>query len=189
MIETELPPFDEVTGAAIGTVFNAATAWIVGYWTRELGRAPEPGEFEPLTQCFWEMGREVRAGDYLLAIEALQRLSRRIAASFDAYDVFVNPTMSEPPAPIGEITSTADDPMRALARGGRTVAYSGVIANFTGQPAMSVPAGENADGLPMGVHVLGRFGDEATLVRLAAQLERARPWADRAPPIATGPGA
>jgi len=189
VIETSLPPFDEVTGNAIGTVFNAATAWIVGYWTRVLGRGPEPGELEPLTQCYWEMGREVRAGDYLLAIEALQRLSRRIAASFGAYDVFVNPTMSEPPAPIGEITSTVDDPMRALERGGRTVAYSGVIANFTGQPAMSVPAGESADGLPMGVHVLGRFGEEATLLRLGAQLERARPWADRAPPVVAGPHA
>jgi amidase len=186
VLETELPPFDEVTGAAIGTVFNAATAWIVGYWTRELGRAPAPGELEPLTQVYWEMGRETRAGDYLMAIEELQRLSRRIGRAFDAFDVFLNPTMSEPPAPIGEITSTADDPMRALARGGRTVAYSGVIANFTGQPAMSVPAGENAAGLPMGVHVLGRFGDEATLLRLAAQLERARPWAERVPPVAGG---
>jgi amidase len=188
VVETELPPFDEVTGGAIGTVFNAATAWIVGYWTRVLGRGPEPGELEPLTQAYWEMGREIRAGDYLLAIEQLQRLSRRVAHAFDDFDVFVNPTMSEPPAPIGEITSTPDDPMRALARGGRTVAYSGVIANFTGQPAMSLPAGENGDGLPMGVHVLGRFGDEATLLRLAAQLEQARPWADRAPPVAAGLG-
>ncbi len=181
VVEADLPPFDEVTGAAVGTVFNAATAWIVGYWTRELGRGPEPGELEPLTQRYWEMGREVRAGDYLMAIEALQRLSRRIAHAFAGFDVFVNPTMSEPPAPIGEITSTTDEPMRALERGGRTVAYSGVIANFTGQPAMSVPAGERVHGLPMGVHVLGRLGDEATLLRLAAQLERAQPWADRAP--------
>jgi amidase len=181
VVDAELPPFDETTGAAIGTVFNAATAWIVGYWTRVLGRAPEPGDLEPLTQCYWELGREIRAGDYLLAIESLQRLTRRIAQFLGPYDVFVNPTMSEPPAPVGEITSTSDDPMRALARGGRTVAYSGVIANFTGHPAMSVPAGLNADGIPMGVHVLGRFGDEATLLQLAGQLERARPWADLAP--------
>ena len=184
LVETELPPFDEVTGGAIGTVFNAATAWIVAYWSRVLGRAPEAGDLEPLTQCYWEMGREVRAGEYLAAIEALQRLSRRIARAFDAFDVYLNPTMSEPPARLGEITSTPDEPFRALERGGRTVAYSGVIANFTGQPAMSVPAGTTADGVPTGVHALGRFGDEATLLRLAAQLERARPWDDRVPPIA-----
>jgi amidase len=186
VIEAELPPFDQVTGSAIGNVFNAATAWIVGYWTRVLGRGPEPGELEPLTQCYWEMGRDVRAGDYLQAIEALQRLTRRIARFLEPYDVFVNPTMSEPPVPIGEITSTADEPMRALERGGRTIAYSGVIANFTGHPAMSVPLWWNDDGLPIGTHVLGRYGDEATLLQLAGQLERARPWADRAPAVVAG---
>ena len=97
--------------------------------------------------------------------------------------MFLNPTMSEPPAPIGEITSTADDPTRALERGGRTVGYSGVIANFTGNPAMSVPLWWNAGGLPIGVHFLGRFGDEAGLLRLAAQLEHARPWARRTPEV------
>jgi amidase len=183
VVEADLPPFDEVTGNAIGTVFNAATAWIVGYWIRELGREPGPGELEPLTRCFWEQGREVTAAAYLMAIEELQRLSRRIAAFLHGFDAALNPTLSEPPARIGEITSTPEEPTRALARGGRTVGYSGVIANFTGQPAMSVPLWWNEEGLPIGVHFLGRFGDEATLLQLAGQLERARPWASRRPPI------
>jgi amidase len=84
---------------------------------------------------------------------------------------------------IGEIVSTADEPLRALERGGPTVAYAGVVANLTGNPAMSVPLFWNGDGIPIGVHFLGRFGDEATLFRLAAQLETARPWRDRRPPV------
>lgn len=84
---------------------------------------------------------------------------------------------------VGWITSTPEDPYRALKRGGRTVAYAGVVANLTGNPAMSVPISWNADGLPIGVHLLGRFGDEATLIRLAAQLKDVHPWADRLPTV------
>jgi amidase len=63
------------------------------------------------------------------------------------------------------------------------VRYAGIVANLTGNPAMSVPLWWNDEGLPIGVHVLGRFGDEATLIRLAAQLEAAQPWAGRRPPV------
>ena len=72
---------------------------------------------------------------------------------------------------------------RALEAGGATVAYAGVVANITGNPAMSVPLWWNGDGLPIGVHFLGRYGDEATLIALSAQLEQARPWAGRTPSV------
>jgi amidase len=183
LVEAPLPGLTPKVGSAIGTVMNAAVAWIVGYWVRKLGREPGPDDLEPLTRAFWDEGRRVSAADYLLAVEDLQRFARVVAAFLGGYDGYLTPTLSEPPALLGEITSTATEPLRALERGGRTVRYAGVVANLTGNPAMSVPLWWNADGLPMGVHVLGRYGDEATLFRLAAQLEAARPWAGRRPPV------
>lgn len=183
VIEADLPGLTEQVGQAVGTMYDALTAWVAAYWIRVRGREPRPGELEPLTEAYWRAGRQVSAADYLRAVETIQRFSRTVAGFLTTYDCFLTPTMSEPPARIGWITSTADDPYRALRRGGATVAYAGVVANLTGNPAMSVPMTWTADGLPVGIHVLGRFGDEATLVRLATQLEASRPWADRIPPV------
>jgi amidase len=183
LVEARLPELTRRAAAAIGTMFDAATAWIGGYWSLRRGRRPARGELEPLTAAYCEAGERVTAAQYLMAIEELQRYAREVAQFLSHFDAWLTPTMSEPPALIGEITSTPEDPLRAARRGGRTVAYSGVIANITGNPAMSVPLYWNAGGLPIGVHFLGRFGDEATLFRLAGQLEKARPWADRRPPV------
>jgi amidase len=170
-------------GRAIGTVFNAATSWIVRYWIRHVGREPAPDELEPLTHAYWKEGERVTAGEYLLAIGDLQAFARRVARFLTDVDMWLTPTMSTPPAEIGHICSTPEEPLRALENGGPTVAYAGVIANITGNPAMSVPLWWNDDGLPIGVHFLSRFGDEATLLRLASQFEQARPWSQRRPPV------
>ena len=183
LVEADLPGLTPEIGKAIGTVFDAATAWIVRYWIRRIGREPEPDELEPITRAYWQSGERVTAADYLQAIEDLQRFARRVADFLTTIDVWLTPTMSTPPPLLGEIVSTPDEPMRAAERGGLTVKYPAVVANITGNPAMSVPLWWNADGLPIGVHFLGRFGDEATLIRLASQLELARPWAKRTPPI------
>ena len=138
---------------------------------------------EPLTRVLWEAGEQVAAADWLLAIEEIQRFSRRVASFFATTDLFLTPTMSAPPLPIGVMVSTPDDPWRSMNVSAPTVRYAGVVANLTGNPAMSVPLDWNEDGLPIGVHFLGRFGDEATLLRLAAQLEEAQPWTQRLPQI------
>ena len=113
----------------------------------------------------------------------MQAYSRRVAVFLADFAGHLTPTLSTPPLALGEITSSDDEPLRALEVGGRTVRYPQVVANITGNPAMSLPLWWNAAGLPIGVHVLGRFGDEATLFRLAGQLELARPWTDRLPPV------
>ncbi len=183
LVEVDPPALGPDEGDAIGTVFGAATAWIVDYWVRRLGREPAADELEPLTRGYLAIGRGLDAASYLRAVEVTQRYSRRVALFLRDYDGSLSPTMSSPPLALGEITSTEADPLRAAELGGTTVDYPQVVANLTGNPAMSVPLWWTAGGLPIGVHVLGRFGDEATLFRLAGQLEAARPWAHRVPAV------
>jgi amidase len=98
------------------------------------------------------------------------------------YDVWLTPTLGEPPLPLGSFDATPDDPVAGMRRAVQFVPFT-PICNMTGQPAMSVPLFWNDEGLPIGTHFVGRFGDEATLFRLAAQLESARPWSDRRPAV------
>jgi RecA/RadA recombinase len=181
--EADWPGFTPEVGAAIWLMINAATAWILRYWIRRVGREPGPDEIEPLTRALWQAGEKVTAAQWLLAVEDIQRFGRIVAGFFASYDAFLTPTMSTPPLPIGAIISTPEDPWRSLELSGQTVRYAGVVANLTGNPAMSVPLWWNDDGVPIGVHFLGRFGDEATLIRLASQLEAHQPWAARLPAV------
>ena len=112
----------------------------------------------------------------------MQRVSRQIADFMVNYDALLTPTLAEPPVPLGSFDSPPDDPLKGLRRAEEFIPFT-PICNITGQPAMSVPLFWNAAGLPIGTHFIGRFGDEATLFRLASQLEQARPWADRRPPV------
>lgn len=175
VVERDLPGLDERVDAALDVVFGAAFAWILDYWVRKLGREPDPEEIEPLTRAAWEQGRRITVGSYLLAVQDLQAFSRTVARFFTGVDVWLTPTLSEPPVPLGEIPT--------LGRSASFIAFPAWVANVTGNPAMSVPLHWNAAGLPIGVHFLGRFGDEATLLRLASQLEEARPWSGRVPSV------
>ena len=174
--------YSEQFGAALGPMMAAGIAWIVGYWVRELGREPELDELEPTTRDYWEYGRTVTAADYLLAVEELQRVTRSVARFLVDYDVWLTPTLAHPPHEIGALVRQGDDPA-ATERLNQFVAFPGVLANVTGGAAMSVPLHWNADGLPIGSHFLGSLGGEPELLRLAAQLEAARPWSDRRPPV------
>lgn len=149
------------------------------------GRNPSPKNVEPLTWALGEMGRKHNSTEYLLALQTLQRLARQVACFFIDYDLWLTPTLGEPPVPLGTFDSPPDDPLRGLRRSIEFVPFT-PLCNATGQPAMSVPLFWNDEGLPVGVHFVGRFGDEATLFRLAAQLEEARPWAERRPTILEG---
>jgi amidase len=179
----DLPGLTHTVGEAIGTVYRCAAGWVIRHWARRVGRLPEPGELEPLTEAYWQSSASITGGEYLLAVEDLQSFSRTVAAM--PLDAWLTPTLATPPVPLGTIYSTPDDPFRAERVFGDFVPFPAVVANITGAPAMSVPLFWSAGGLPIGVHLMGRYGDDAALFRLAGQLERARPWAHRYGPLAT----
>jgi amidase len=143
---------------------------------------PTAQMFEPLTFALYEQGRQIGASRYLRAVTSLQRLTREVARFFEDYDVLLTPVLAEPPVPLGTFDAPKDNPMKAWERIAAFAPYTALF-NATGQPAMSVPLFWNKDGLPIGSHFVGRYGDEATLFRLAAQLEQARPWASRRPSV------
>jgi amidase len=174
--ERWLPPIDEGTGPAIGTMFLAAASWILGYWVRHTGREPDADELEPYTRALCDRGASLSAADFLLALETLRAYSRQVARFFEEFDVWLTPTVAQPPPRLGLMVGTATDPMAGTRVANEFIAFPGIIANITGNPAMSVPLHVSTTGLPIGVHFLGRFGDEATLLRLASQLESARPF-------------
>ena len=163
-------------------LWAAGNAWALGWWERTLGRAAGADDVEPLTWALVEVGRALRADQLLASIEALQVITRTVAALFDGVDVLVTPTLAEPPAPLGTFDAPEEAPILGLLRAASYTPFTPLF-NVTGQPAASLPLHVSDDGLPIGVQAVTRFGDEETLLSLAGQLERAAPWADRHPTI------
>ena len=164
-----------------------------------MGRPATADQFEPVTWFFSQIGRTASAVELISAREAGHVAWRKIAPFFEEYDLLLTPTLPYPPLRIGEGNLKPAEaaflrlmravPVKALMK--KALAELGdaaiekfadtMLFNMTGQPAMSVPLYWNAQGLPVGVQLAAGFGAEGTLLRVAAQLEQARPWKDRRP--------
>jgi len=140
----------------------------------------DPAAFEPLNRWLAECAHAQTSVEYAQAVVGLQRLSRAVVAFFfdEGFDAVLTPALAKLPVPIGWVFEPSD-PRAQFERGAELTPFTPVV-NVTGQPAMTVPFAV-LDGLPAGVQVIGRPADEATLFRLAAQLEEAHPWAGRLP--------
>jgi len=172
-----------------GRIFTCFVGHAVSYWQRELRREIGQDELEPVTWDIYQESLHTTGSEYLTAVEEIQRFSRKIARWYHQgdYDMLLSSTMRIPPTKLGAFESTPEDPTRWIRTALSFVAFTRT-QNITGQPAMSVPLFWNENDVPIGVQFASRFGDEAGLFRLAAQLEQARPWADRKPPIRCGRG-
>jgi amidase len=165
-----------------GVLWAAFGAWTIRDWEARTGRTATPDQFEKHTWVMSETDKRLRASDLALATQNLQRFARTVAPFFEAHDLWLTPTMNTPPPPLGFFDHDKSARARARERM-ETSAYYTALCNVTGQPAISLPLHWTDDGLPVGVQLIARFGDEATLFRLAAQLETAQPWADRWPDL------
>lgn len=178
-VEEAAPDFDAAAlAAATGVLMMAGLAATVHGREAELGRPAHDDELEPVTREAVEAGDRIAAPHYASRFAAINREVRRIGAFFTRFDVLLTPMLASPPLSLGVL----DAQRLSLADFQRTwgdyTPFSGPF-NATGQPAMSLPLHVNAQGLPIGVQCVGRFGDDATLLQLAAQLEQAQPWFDR----------
>ena len=176
----ELP--GELLTQAFVTVWSALAAWSIDGMALITGCSPTQDQFEPLTWALAESARQQSSSAYLLAVTMLQMFSREIARLYQDFDTVLTPTLAWPPPPLGTFFDPPENPWQGLLKAAEFIPFT-PLCNFTGRPGMSVPLYWNSDGLPVGTHFVGRFGDEATLFRLAAQLETARPWAGNRPPV------
>ncbi len=145
-----------------------------------VGRPVTQADVEPVTWAIIQRGRSLSGIEHAMDVAALRVLSREIAADLQPYDVFLTPTLTQKPRPLGYWNMNETDLDRYNAKW--TDAVFMFPFNISGQPAMSVPLHWSGDGLPIGVQLVARYGDEGTLLALATVLEQEMPWRDRRPP-------
>jgi amidase len=183
-VEETFPPalLDPALVGHFTTLWATTLVYNLRYWERKVGREITPADVEPLTWSLGELGRSITAPDYVDAQHAVLELGRQVEGwHASGYDLLLTPTLGEPPVELGTF-STPDEPLLGFMRAATFVPYT-PLANMTGQPAISLPMHWNADNLPIGVQLTGAYGREDVLLRVAAQLEQARPWVDRVPPV------
>jgi amidase/6-aminohexanoate-cyclic-dimer hydrolase len=181
-VEERAPALAADPAAVMSTIVGANTALNVRLAEQRLGRAMTDQDFEVLTLATAHNGQKATAAEYVAAQLSAFQISRGLAAFFETCDVFLCPTLCLPPLRIGELNPMSRD-LSHIAPILRRYIPATSMFNMSGQPAMSVPLAWNSAGLPLGMMFAGRFGDEAGLFRLAAQLEQARPWKHKLPPV------
>lgn len=182
-VEDKAPRLSADPAAASRAIISANVAATLGQRAAELGRALTLDDLEFVTFAMLGLGGQTTAPDYVAATQAMHRIGRDLAQFLTGFDVLLTPTLCRPPLKLGELDMMSRD-IEAYSRLIGRYAPGTSLFNMSGQPSMSVPLAWSKEGLPLGMMFSARFGDEATLFRLAGQLEQARPWREKRPPVA-----
>jgi amidase len=145
-------------------------------------REPGKDDMERLSLWLWERCRKLDAVSMQGALVRIQQVARQLVVWSDPYDAVLTPALAQPPVTIGTLDPDRPDPEQNLRDAGDFTPYTPPL-NMSGQPAIALPVGQRGDGLPLGVQLVGRPAEEGALLALAAQVEAARPWSDRRPPL------
>jgi len=145
------------------------------------GREPREDELEPVSWTLWERARTYNAVEAHGAVARLQALGRSIVAWMEPYDAILTPSLALRPPELDAVSWDTDDPMGLFTYSGHFTPFT-VIANVSGQPAISLPTHHGDDGLPIGSQLFGKPAQEGLLLALSTQIEAARPWAQRRAP-------
>lgn len=180
--EAHWPMDTAMMRGAFLTIINVSVARALDDAAATLGRAVTEKDVEPVTWGMAEQGRATSSVAYSRAIATIHQVGLTMAKFHQSHDVILNPTLGKPPVTLGTLSLTPKD-MQSFVKEITAFSPFTAVYNVTGQPSMSVPLHWTPDGLPVGVMFSARFGDEATLFRLASQLEKAKPWAGRRPNI------
>lgn len=182
-VEEAMPALDVAAIARAFRVIIAGNLWnAVSMRYAALGRRPDGEGLEKATWAWAREGEKYTAADYAAAVTAIHVAGRQLAAFFEGWDVMLSTTMREPPVSLGVLRQDEQD-LEEYYRLLMEEMPVTPLFNATGCPAMSVPLHWTGSGLPVGIHVGAAFGREDLLIRLAAQLEQARPWFGRRPPL------
>lgn len=167
-------PTIDVAGwqSAFGTLVAVGIARALDERGKALGRACTEHDVEPMTWLIAQSAKGIGGSAYAAALDMRDLVSAQMAAFHEDYDLLLSPTLAEPPPRLGVLVLSAD-PAAFAAQATRFSPYTS-LANLTGQPAMSLPLHRTASGLPVGLMFQGRYGEDARLLTLAAQLERAQ---------------
>ncbi len=174
---------DQAIVGQFTALWDAGLVATITGWERAVGSGVQAGDLEALTVDMARDGYALTAQQFIDAVDALQSVGYAAAQwwSEDGYDLLLSPTLAEPPVPLGTFFN-AEAPILGFLR---AAAFAPFCAGFnlTGQPAISLPLGMSDEGTPIGVHFAAAYGREDVLLRVAAQLESAAPWADRRPTV------
>jgi amidase/6-aminohexanoate-cyclic-dimer hydrolase len=181
-VEEAAPPAIPEAGAASRAIIAAQTALNLRKREAERGRPIGADEIEFITAAIRDIGLKMNGADHAAAIDAMHQVGRRLAPLGQRFDALLWPTTCLPPIELGRLNMNSPDIEAYVALIARFVPGTSLF-NMTGQPSMSVPLAWTRSGLPLGMMFSGRFGGEGMLFRLAAQLEQARPWRDKKPPV------